>query len=39
LISLENFASNYSELVGIDTELQPIHKKKWNELIEKLGVE
>ncbi len=39
LISLEIFVNNYSNLVSIDTELQPIHKIKWNELIEKLGVE
>lgn len=39
LISLEIFMRDYSNLVSIDTELQPIHKLKWNELIEKLGVE
>jgi DNA (cytosine-5)-methyltransferase 1 len=38
LIPLEMFVSDYSNLVSIDTELQPIHKLKWNELIEKLGV-
>jgi len=39
LISLETFMNDYSNLVNLDTELQPIHKLKWNELIEKLGVE
>ena len=39
LISLEIFVINYSNLVGIDTEFQPVHKLEWNELIEKLGVE
>ncbi|MGL5061650.1 MAG: hypothetical protein ACRC62_16900 [Microcoleus sp.] len=39
LIALENFVSNYSNLVSIDTELQAVHKIKWNELIDKLSLE
>lgn len=31
--SLENFITNYSELIEKDKELQKIHKEKWNELI------
>jgi len=38
LISLETFVNDYSNLVTIDTELQSVHKDKWNELIEKLDV-
>lgn len=31
--SLDDFVLNYSKLVEKDTELQKIHKEKWNELI------
>lgn len=31
--SLECFISTYSKLVEKDTELKPIHKSKWNEII------
>jgi DNA (cytosine-5)-methyltransferase 1 len=35
LTSLEEFVSNYSDLVGKDTEIKKIHKEKWNELMSK----
>lgn len=33
--NLDNFIKYYSYIVEIDAELQPIHKKKWNEIINK----
>jgi DNA (cytosine-5)-methyltransferase 1 len=35
ITSLDEFISNYSQLVEMDSEIQKIHKEKWNELIEK----
>ncbi len=37
LIPLQNFITNYSDLVVNDTELKIQHKQKWKELIEKLN--
>jgi DNA (cytosine-5)-methyltransferase 1 len=37
LIPLENFITNYSDLVENNTELKIEHKQKWKELIEKLN--
>ena len=37
LIPLENFITNYSDLVINDIELKIEHKQKWKELIEKLN--
>ena len=37
LIPLENFITNYSDLVENDTELKIEHKQKWQELMEKLN--
>jgi len=37
LLSLENYITNYSNLVIHDKELKAIHKQKWNELVEKLA--
>ncbi len=33
--SLDEFITNYSELIEKDNEIKKIHKEKWNELIEK----
>lgn len=33
LTSLEDFITNYSNLVGNDNEIKKIHKEKWNELM------
>lgn len=33
--SLDEFVTNYSELIEKDDEIKKIHKEKWNELIEK----
>lgn len=37
LIPLENFITNYSDLVINDIELKIEHKQKWNELIKKIN--
>jgi DNA (cytosine-5)-methyltransferase 1 len=36
---LELFYKSYSQLIAIDTELKPIHKKVWNKLTEELNNE
>jgi DNA (cytosine-5)-methyltransferase 1 len=33
ITSLDEFVSNYSDLIEKDKEIQKIHKEKWNELI------
>ena len=33
--SLDEFVTNYSELIEKDNEIKKIHKEKWNELIKK----
>ncbi|MBS1572270.1 MAG: DNA cytosine methyltransferase, partial [Bacteroidetes bacterium] len=35
ITSLDEFVTNYNELIKNDTEIKKIHKEKWNELIEK----
>jgi DNA (cytosine-5)-methyltransferase 1 len=35
ITSLDEFISNYNKLVQNDNEIKKIHKKKWNELIDK----
>ncbi len=36
IMSLEEFISNYNNLIENDTEIKKIHKEKWNELLQKL---
>lgn len=38
ITNLNDFVIKYSELVENDTELQKIHKAKWNELLEKYQI-
>ncbi len=33
LSSLEDFINNYSQLIEDDSELQAVHKVKWNEIL------
>lgn len=33
IANLEDFVNQYSAEVEKDTELQPIHKEKWNEIL------
>lgn len=35
ITSLDEFISNYNNLIENDTEIKKIHKEKWNELIDK----
>lgn len=35
ITSLDEFVTNYNELIENDTEIKKVHKEKWNELIEK----
>lgn len=35
--SIEKFLADYSHLIEIDKELKPIHKKRWNQIFDKVN--
>lgn len=39
ILSISDFVEIYSKLIESDTELQKIHKEKWNEILGKLMIE